>query len=708
MVRSFAGAHPFQLAGWQVHPAANELVRGAEVRRLEPRVMEVLVVLAERAGTPISREALLEQVWPGVFVTEAALSRCIYQLRKLFEDDARVPRVIETLPKVGYRLVAPVQPIFSGDADGTAFTSAPSVSLTVTPSPATRQSERAAVSWRALAAVGVLVALAAGALVAGLLNRPIPAPVLAAVVPLTTMPGPETMAALSPDGNRVAFVARSDDQRSQVWVQGVGEGAARRLSGEGGFESSPTWSPDGTQVAFVRCAKEGCQIRTASILGGATRKQWAGPTFAAGGLSWAPDGRSLVFVALEDQRRSLWLLDLEQGTARRLTTPPPRHLGDTRPSYSPDGRWIAFLRAESPAFIDLYVLPAAGGTPRRVTHDRRSIAGLTWTDSETLVFASMRGGDYQLWKVARTGGEPVHMASIPSRDAGGPVFSPARSRLVFEEWSVDTNIWRAEPGREPTPLIRSTARDTHPAASPDGRLAFVSDRSGTWELWTSRSDGSDPVRRTRFEGGWIGRPRWSPDGKHLVFHVQNMDRPGLYVLDAEGGVPALVAGTASGLAPRWSADGHSLYFAAQRTGQWEVWRVPAAGGSAVQVTHNGGYAAAEGPDGLLVYSKFGVYGLWVLPPDGNEYLLTDQFAANDGESWWIDEGDVVFPRHTAEATQLVRVPLGKARLAAPDAGVVLPPQAYSLTPQGDGGILFSLADRVESDLVMVDSGEQKD
>ncbi len=76
--------------------------------QVQPKVMDVLVLLAERPGEVVTREQLFRTVWAGTHVTEHALARTISELRKIFKDSHRRPRVVETIPKVGYRLIAPV------------------------------------------------------------------------------------------------------------------------------------------------------------------------------------------------------------------------------------------------------------------------------------------------------------------------------------------------------------------------------------------------------------------------------------------------------------------------------------------------------------------------------------------------------------------------------------------------------------------------
>lgn len=110
---------PFRLGDWQVDPVPGTLSRGEETGRLEPKVMAVLVELARDPGAVCSKESLIDAVWADTFVGEAALSRCISELRRVLGDDARNPSYIETLPRRGYRLVARVEPgVASGAQHG--------------------------------------------------------------------------------------------------------------------------------------------------------------------------------------------------------------------------------------------------------------------------------------------------------------------------------------------------------------------------------------------------------------------------------------------------------------------------------------------------------------------------------------------------------------------------------------------------------------
>ena len=127
----------FRIARWLVEPRLNTVSRNGTTVHLEPKVMEVLMCLARHAGETVSKEELLQTVWPNTFVTDDVLKRSISELRRIFEDDARESRIIQTIPKRGYRLLVPVEPI-----NGAQSTS---------PAQQSQESRKVGRNWRTLA-----------------------------------------------------------------------------------------------------------------------------------------------------------------------------------------------------------------------------------------------------------------------------------------------------------------------------------------------------------------------------------------------------------------------------------------------------------------------------------------------------------------------------------------------------------------------------
>jgi len=156
-------------------------------------------------------------------------------------------------------------------------------------------------------------------------------------------------------------------------------------------------------------------------------------------------------------------------------------------------------------------------------------------------------------------------------------------------------------GGTPRRIISSAIRDLDVAASSLGLLAFRSDRTGAPEIWISTSDGASQKKVTSLNSR-SGSPRWSPDGRRLVFDSRRENAASdIYLMDCDPEElqcsPPIPLTNHPGLdaIPNWSADGSSVYFASQRTGQMQVWRVPADGKihEATQMTTRGGNFATE-------------------------------------------------------------------------------------------------------------------
>ncbi len=133
---------------WVVQPKLNTLTCDGKTAHIEPKAMQVLVCLARRAPEVVTKEELIQSVWAGTFVTDDVLTRCISELRKAFEDDPKDSRVIQTIPKSGYRLIAPVS---------SAQFAEPSVAVS---------RPRARLVWIGAFTLGVLVVLLLGTLLA--------------------------------------------------------------------------------------------------------------------------------------------------------------------------------------------------------------------------------------------------------------------------------------------------------------------------------------------------------------------------------------------------------------------------------------------------------------------------------------------------------------------------------------------------------------
>ena len=119
----------FRVGPWLVKPGLNRISQNGSSVRVEPKVMGVLVCLASQPGEPVSKETILKTVWPDTFVSDDVLTRSVSELRRAFEDEAKDSRFIQTIPKRGYRLLAPVVAVSKDEANGVPPEPCPAVSV---------------------------------------------------------------------------------------------------------------------------------------------------------------------------------------------------------------------------------------------------------------------------------------------------------------------------------------------------------------------------------------------------------------------------------------------------------------------------------------------------------------------------------------------------------------------------------------------------
>jgi Tol biopolymer transport system component len=431
-----------------------------------------------------------------------------------------------------------------------------------------------------------------------------------AAMPLTTLPGAEIQPALSPDGNLVAFSWSGSDQPGQldIYFKAVDAEAVRRLTDNPAAEFSPAWSPNGQEIAFVR-ADEGVFI--VSQLGGPERK--VSPSGSL--VGWTPDGKS-VLIRDQEGREPFGLYQVALDTLqRRRLTHPTVGIGDWRFDVSPDGSTLAFIRYERPAVGDLYVMPMRGGEPRRLTDWNAILRGLAWTpDGRDLVYSAMD----RLWRISASSSGPAHGSALRNitEAAESPSISrplPGRpGRLAFQRTFRDVSLRLIDLdlprlGDSPlqaTPLADSTRMDSPGPFSPDATaVAFKSFRGG-WspELWVCGRDGRDLRQITHLKGAELVVGSWSPDGKRIAFDASVGGNSDIYSIDPAGGQPVrLTSDPVIDVLPWWSRDGRWIYYTSFRSGTLQIWRMPAGGGVATQITHNGGFEAQESQDGQYLY-----------------------------------------------------------------------------------------------------------
>lgn len=715
----------FVAGDWTVEPELNLLRRGNEERHIEPKVMKVLLTLASQQNHVFPKEELISTVWPDTFVSDDVLTRCISILRRITDDDPQAPHFIQTVPKVGYRLVAQitelppestaavlqsvVAPAIAAEShERTAFVEAVDMDLAVIDSPDSEYTAkpRRTYSRKWLMAWSLLgIVLLGGAVWIVRIWKTNASGVKDAssfrTVPFTSFPGVQTEPAFSPDGQSIAFVSVSEDARSRrIYIKRIGSESMTELTHDTDEQYSPVWAANGREIAYLASSSNGLGLYIADVGSGKPARKVFIPQepshWDQGALSWSPDGKSLIFPDHMGSApsSSIFRLDLDSLRAQPITSPPAGWEGDLTPAYSPNGKYIAFSRASETAVRDIYWISLANGSLHQLTHDRMNIDGLAWNrDSSAILFSSNRGGKYSLWQIGLRATEPVRLP-VGTEDAFQPAVGSRPGQLAYAQGTAIWGINRVEGGGDAKEgaVLSSTQQDSAPSLSPDGKFfAFQSLRSGTQEVWIASVSGDSLRQLTTVDGPLTGSPAWSHKGDRILFDSRPDGHSHIFSVPAAGGHPVqLTFGSVNDIVPRWSIDDQTVFFRSNRGGRWQIWKVSAHGGEPQPVTTDDGIVPQESPDGKwLYYTRGDESGLWRVPiSGGDETMVLPQPAAGYWGYWQVTAQGIFYldVSHIPVTIRLFDPSSGQTRTFATLRQV--PPQYQGISVAKSGKLLL--------------------
>jgi Tol biopolymer transport system component len=516
---------------------------------------------------------------------------------------------------------------------------------------------------------GIASAAALAGIVAGYVvsNRQSPvreAPFLEPAL-LTGAPGGEGDPAFSPDSRWLVY----------AWDGGAGGvrdlyrlpvtgGDPQRLTSGPFTARNPCWSPDGRSIVFLRNAERATEVAVVPAEGGEPRivtklrsdVEWDGKR-----LTCLGDAESVVVSDKLAGGLSLYRLSLRTGERRLLESAPPGSF-DIWPLASPDRREIGFLRLNSQD-VDLRVIAPDQGLSRSVLRER-GIRSLNWTPDSRRLLAGFGDSNFdRLRMVDVSGGRGGPAPFRVTTDIKDVALSPDGKRAALVRLIRDSNIWEIQAGGgRPRKLGESTRADEEAAYSPDGKsIAFLSNRSGSYEIWIAPVDGAR-ARKITALGGFCGSPMWSPDGGQIAFDFNLAGKTQVHVISSDGAGHRILAPEMDTFLPSWSADGRTVYFSSRRTGPLEIWMIPSNGGVARQVTRHGGMESRESPDGRhLYFTKESQQGIWrmALPPaaDTSEEMVMPFDRTTQFRCWDLGKTGLYV---ADSAWQIRRFPFGSA------------------------------------------------
>lgn len=659
--------------GFELESSPRRLTRGGRVLRLERIPLELLFLLIERQGEIVSRDEIVSTIWgDGVFIdTDNSIRSAIRKIRYVLKDDPENPRYVQTITGQGYR--------FIGSSNGTRDS-------VVADSERTKPKGPPLISKRTRTALALLL-VGIAVLTASLFVRRsfwhTTIPTVASSHPLTF--GPEVLyrngfhfafPQIVTDGSRIYFSVWDDGAKlAQVSLSGgevsklpvpfeayvldlsthqgrlllreisdpaQPDGPLWEVSTTGGnlirlgnvVAQDAAWSPDGTKLVFSK----GNALYLASREGEDARKLLNLDGYAFW-IRWSPDGSRLRFtLADKNFSTSLWEVSPGGGDLHPLL---PSWKADAHPccgEWSPDGKLFVFA-ALTESRSDAWILSDKDSTFRR-----RQPEPVRLTDGPlsypTVIFSK---DGKRLFAVGGVERGALNRLNLKTRQlepflSGLPAWDPHYSR--DEQWITyggsEFTISRSRAdGSEALQLTRPPMRAAFPRWSPDGKqIVFVGKTpDGPYKLHLIGRDGGTPKQLIADERNEID-PDWSPDGHTIVFGrpPDIIAEPGMpkaiHLLNLENGQMSTLPGSEGLFSPRWSRDGRHI--AAQSVNTpfelmlydvaTQSWKNVGVIGVNQVWAHDSKSFYAFGYDRLHQKGKLPIYRIWL---DGRSEELVD-------------------------------------------------------------------------------------
>jgi Tol biopolymer transport system component len=503
------------------------------------------------------------------------------------------------------------------------------------PAPASEPQQRAARWMIPFAAVVLAIAAIAGWWLLAPESEP-PNPLAnARIMPLTDFEGIEQAAAISRDGKLVSFLSDRDGTLD-AWISQIGSGAFHNLTKGAMAElQNPElrtvgFTPDGSLVTlWTRAGGPGgpVSVWAAPTIGGSLREYRAG----AVEMDWSSDGKQLVFHTAEPGD-PVFIVEPGESSPRRIHVA-PKGTHNHFQVWSPDDRYIYFVRGFPPAEMDIWRMQPDGSDLQRITSHNASVLYPAFLDNRTLIYLATGDDGSGPW---------IHAIDVERRVARRMMFgveqytslavSADRRRIVATIEHSKASLWRV-------PITHGVAQEADASRVAVPTVGVLSPRLGAdyliylsakndghaiWKFANGHASELWSAPQTRVVGG----PAIGPDGKRIAFTAEGGSGTRLYILDADhAGARVLAKSLEVRGAVAWSPDGNSLTVAVSSDREPQLFRVPLDGQSPSAVLEGYAINPVWSPDGsFLVYADADAgpdFVLKAVKPDGARYDLPE-------------------------------------------------------------------------------------
>jgi len=530
----------------------SEVIYHKNTSTLEPKVLKVLLLLAEKPGEVIPKQKLIDEVWPNVIVEENTLQRCIAQLRKAFDDDAKTQAFITTHPRRGYSLVANVSWVENAnEASSNKAVRAKTTKL------------YSLVSNRVFKLAALLMTILLFCISFVLLEEQTTSTLsVTQITPLTSTDATEYRASFSPNGQYIAFQRYVDPQSSHIWAKNLHDNSEYQLTRKSAIYGKPEWSPDGTHIAFHRSStkesnNDGVACFTISSLSFALAKSSSQSVRQLieckkeqiTSLTWLTNNTLAYTLGIENNNPVIEV-NINNKTSRVIYQ--NKEKSNHEVTFSSRNNKLAFVQVENSRISNLLLLDIVTGVTEEVIMNFPEgyydghWSGLNWHPNEDRLLLS---NNQSLIEIT-TKGDIIDYPMMTYQRIYDPVYHPSGNSVVATLGLADFDIaeltWpdntqdNALESNNDKKLFRSTVSEGgakyRPQTQNNSReIIFASNRSGQFQLWFD--NGKQLKQLTHFKKGQqVGSSVWSLDGNLLAINIDHQ----LQLLNLNGSVEQTV------------------------------------------------------------------------------------------------------------------------------------------------------------------------
>jgi Tol biopolymer transport system component/DNA-binding winged helix-turn-helix (wHTH) protein len=670
----------FEFDEFRLDARKRQLIRNGEVVPLYSKAFDLLLVMAQNSGRDLTKDELLEAVWPGQELEEANLTVNMSAVRKALGEKAAQPHYIINIPGLGYRFVADLKT--EDRPEGIVIETQTVSHITVRQEiedrrdapatavlPAARRSVFKRPLFLAVMVLGLVAAAGSAYLARRFRSRSAASGFQQIKLRQLTNDGGVVVAAISPDGKFFASVHLEKNSGRQNLRLG-------QTNGQPPIELRPfeevsyravEFARDGSSLYYTNIetggnstyylnSDKGFTLYRISILGGVPVKlrENFGTYF-----SLAPDGRRVASLRGDRVRKisSVAIANLDGSNEKEvLVLPYTRGLNSICLSWSPDGSTIALsARAEDnqPQLASIFLLDVASGQLRPLSETRwRDVGAVAWLkDGSGLLASASRAGsedDRQIWLVHYPNGE-VRPITNDLFNYGNVLSVTSDSQSVATtQVQQDTNVWVGS-GNDLTSAKQITFGVSNRADgsggldwTPDGRIIYTSLVGRNQTVWVINADGSNPKQVTATGSNAIF-PSVTGDGRLLVFQSGTEDNGEIWRSNIDGSAVQQLTTCGRDIEPSVSPDGKWVVYKSVCDSVGNLWRVSIDGGEPVRLTEKPGSWPGVSPDSQRIACAYWVeankYKLAVISIDGGPpkiFEIAPQANFRGGVKWTAD------------------------------------------------------------------------